>query len=209
MQLRRTMVQTQLMQRGISDPRVLDAMRSIPRESFVLEDDRAAAYEDRAIRIDCGQTISQPYMVARMTELLELQSTDRVLEIGTGCGYQTAVLARLARDVYTIEWHEELSKSAKYRLTRLGAKNIHFRVGDGTQGWPDMADFDAIIVTAGGPEIPAALQQSLAMNGRMVIPLGQPEQQHLVRIRRTEEGFPAEQFTPCRFVPLRTGDGDA
>ncbi|MGE3180361.1 MAG: protein-L-isoaspartate(D-aspartate) O-methyltransferase, partial [Phycisphaerae bacterium] len=157
-----------------------------------------------AQRIDCGQTISQPYIVGRMTELLELEPTDRVLEVGTGCGYQTAVLARLAREIYTVEWHEDLSKAAKQRLTRLGARNVHFRVGDGTQGWPGVSDFNAIIVTAGGPMIPETLQNSLALGGRMVIPLGAPEQQHLVRVRRTESGFQAEQLTPCRFVPLRS-----
>lgn len=151
------MVTEQLAQRGIVAPRVLDAMRRIPRERFVLPALAWRAYEDSALPIDCDQTISQPYMVARMTELLELEPDSRVLEIGTGSGYQTAVLALLAGEVYTIEWHLKLLNQAADRLESLGLTNVTFRCCDGSQGWPERAPYDAIIVTAGAPGVPACL----------------------------------------------------
>ena len=201
------MVREQLEQRGVRDARVLDAMRRIPRELFVLSAYEGRAYSDSALAIDCGQTISQPYMVARMTELLELRPEDRVLEIGTGSGYQTAILACLARHVYTVEWHLKLMTQAAERLAKLGIRNITYRCADGSLGWPAHAPFDAIIVTAGAPDVPAPLCRQLAEGGRLVVPVGDLHAQTLVRVRHTETGPRREEFFQCRFVKLRGAAG--
>ncbi len=199
---RERMIADQLQGRGIRSVTVLDAMRRIPREQFVPDVCAGEAYADSALAIDCGQTISQPYMVARMTELLELQAHSRVLEIGTGSGYQTAVLATLAGHVYTIEWHADLMNRAAARLAALGLTNVTYRCGDGSMGWPEYAPFEAIIVTAGAPEIPPALVGQLAPSGRLVVPVGGPSVQTLVRVVQTADGPRRDEIFQCRFVKL-------
>ena len=188
---------------GIKDERVLDAMNRVPRHHFVPEALLAQAYKDNALPISSGQTISQPYIVARMTELLELTGTERVLEIGAGSGYQTAVLALLARRVYSVERIESLASELKERVVRMGLRNVSVRCDDGTSGWKFYAPFDAILVAAGGPEIPDPLVQQLEVGGRLVIPVGETQRsQSLVRVTRTEKGFIEEKRGPCAFVPL-------
>ena len=205
---RRSMVARQLAARGISDPRVLEAMARVPREIFVPATSRHLAYADSALPIDCGQTISQPYIVALMTEALELSGDEKVLEIGTGCGYQTAVLAELTPHVYTIERHADLSRAARRRLESLGYDTIHYRVGDGTLGWPEEAPFDRILITAAAPAIPEPLWEQLREGGLVVAPLGGAWSQRLVAIRK-ERGEPVERYLcACRFVPLVGGDDD-
>ncbi len=204
---REDMIRVQIEQRGVRSDSVLDAMRGIPREFFVPPAISDNAYRDAALPIDCEQTISQPYMVARMTELLELKRTDRVLEIGTGSGYQTALLALLAKHVYTVEWHLKLMTAASDRLAALGQHNITFRCGDGSIGWDEHAPYDAIIVTAGAPSVPGQLQEQLAPGGRLVIPVGGPGNQTLERIIRTTEGFRRENHLSCRFVKLVGEEG--
>jgi protein-L-isoaspartate(D-aspartate) O-methyltransferase len=201
---RRQMVQSQLIGRDIRVGSVLDAMRNVPRHCFVPEGLAHRAYEDAALPADCGQTISQPYMVARMTELVELQPTDRVLEIGTGTGYQTAVLAALVPrgHVYTMEWHGRLMIAASERVRELGYSNVTFRCGDGSLGWPEQAPFDAILVTAGAPSVPETLTAQLAPGGRLVVPIGPLEEQTLIRVRQTATGPMTEEFMQCRFVKL-------
>ncbi|MEP0847416.1 MAG: protein-L-isoaspartate(D-aspartate) O-methyltransferase [Phycisphaerae bacterium] len=199
---REDMVQRQLARRGITSCAVLDAMRSVPRERFVLPSRIDEAYVDAAMQIDCGQTISQPYIVARMTELLELQSADRVLEVGTGCGYQTAILARLASFVYTIEWYLKLLNAAAERLAGLGIKNVEYRCGDGSLGWPQAAPFDAILVAAGAPTVPQPLVDQLADGGRLVAPVGPTSDQTLVLARRVGARVEMTDVLPCRFVKL-------
>lgn len=196
------MVQRQLAARGICGQAVLDAMGRIPRELFVPPELADQAYEDRALPIECGQTISQPYMVARMTELLEIAAGDRVLEIGTGTGYQTAVLAMIGADVYTIERQPALSQAAAQRLEALGLSRVHLRVGDGSLGWPEAAPFQGIVMTAGAPDVPPALLDQLALGGRLVAPIGGLDSQMLIRIERTAEGFDRKDILPCRFVKL-------
>lgn len=187
----------------IADRRVLDVMNTIPRHHFVPEALRSQAYKDNALPIAGGQTISQPFIVARMTELLELVPTDRVLEIGAGSGYQSAVLASLVRKVYAVERIEGLAKTALEKLRRLGVNNVSIRVADGTNGWPVYAPFDAILVAAGGPDVPQPLLDQLEIGGRLVIPVGaNPKNQDLVRVIRTESGFESENCGPCAFVPL-------
>ena len=187
----------------ISDERVLDAMSRVPRHAFVPDALRSQAYKDNALPIASGQTISQPFIVARMSELLELKGRERVLEIGAGSGYQTAVLALLARKVFAIERLPNLAAGAKEKLLRLGFRNISFRCDDGTNGWPIYAPFDAILVAAGGPEIPEPLMQQLEIGGRLVIPIGEDQRsQNLIRVTRTENGFETADFGPCAFVPL-------
>lgn len=200
--LRRRMVQEQLRSRGIRDERVLAVMEEIPRERFVGTANLAAAYEDRALPIAEGQTISQPYMVAAMTAALQPAPTHRVLEIGTGSGYQTAILARLAGQVYTIERIELLAQEAARRLRELGFTNIVYRVGDGTLGWPEAAPFDRILVTAGAPRIPSPLVDQLAEGGRLVIPVGPAESQTLVAVDRYGDKTIERPMMGCRFVPL-------
>jgi protein-L-isoaspartate(D-aspartate) O-methyltransferase len=191
----------------VSDPAVLDAMEAVPREEFVPEDLRKAAYDDRALPIMCGQTISQPAVVAYMTEQLRLTAESRVLEIGTGSGYQTAVLAEIAREVYSIERIPELARTATDRLARLGYANVRVREGDGGGGWPEAAPFDAIIVTAAAAVIPPALLAQLGGGGRMIVPVGGPnDAQVLVRLeRKPGEEITREYLWPVRFVPLICG----
>lgn len=196
------MIKEQLVARGIHSHAVLDAMRAVPREWFLPERQAALAYDDNALQIDCGQTISQPYVVARMTELLQLRPRDRVLEIGTGSGYQTAILARLAAHVWTIEWHAKLLTAAADRLERLGARNVTLICGDGSLGYPPRAPFDAILVTAGAPEPPAPLDSQLAVGGRLVVPAGPLHDQRIVRISHDACGVRREELLAVRFVKL-------
>lgn len=202
---REEMVRTQIASRDISDRGVLDAMRKVPRELFVRPEDRRAAFHDGPLPIGCGQTISQPYIVAYMTELLGLGAGDRVLEIGTGCGYQTAVLAELAARVYTVEIIPELSGRARETLDAMGYSNIEFRTGDGRAGWPEEAPFDGIIVTAAPGEVPPALREQLAEGGRLVIPVGTLSQ-YIHRIVRRGGDFEDEGLLAVRFVPLTGGE---
>ncbi len=195
------MVREQIAGRGVRDRRTLEAMRSVPRHLFVPEAWRHYAYADTPLPIGHGQTISQPYIVAFMTEALDLKRTDRVLEIGTGSGYQAAVLAQICSEVYSIEIIEPLASEAAARLKQLGYTRVHLRAGDGYRGWPEAAPFDAIIVTAAPDAIPVVLLEQLAVGGRMVVPVGRGEQV-LVRIRRTKEGYKRENLLPVRFVPM-------
>ncbi|MGD8454525.1 MAG: protein-L-isoaspartate(D-aspartate) O-methyltransferase [Phycisphaerae bacterium] len=199
---RERMVREQLERRGIRSTAVLEAMRRIPRERFVLASYDAEAYADSALAVACGQTISQPYMVARMTELLTLKPADRVLEIGTGTGYQAAVLALLARHVYTIERHEPLMREAQQRLADLGLTNVSYHCGDGSVGWPDETPFDAIMVTAGAPQIPDPLCGQLADGGRLVVPVGGQTEQTLTLVRRMGAELLQQEHLRCRFVRL-------
>jgi protein-L-isoaspartate(D-aspartate) O-methyltransferase len=198
------MVSAQIAARGITDRHVLDAMRRVPREAFVAEGMEEFAYQDSPLPIAEGQTISQPYIVARMIEAAEVKPGDRVLDIGTGSGYAAAVLAEIAGEVYTIERHKPLADAARERFARFGYSNIHVGHGDGTLGWPEAAPFDAIVVAAGGPEIPEALRNQLRLGGRLVIPIGTlAREQRLVKIvRRSEHQFSEQELEPVRFVPL-------
>jgi protein-L-isoaspartate(D-aspartate) O-methyltransferase len=205
---RTQMVETQLVSRGVHDRRVLRAMAEVPREVFVEAGMEAFAFDDSPLPIGEGQTISQPYIVAFMAEAAELSPNDRVLEVGTGSGYAAAVFSRIANAVYTIERHPSLAEAAKQRLARAGIKTVFVHVGDGTLGWPDAAPFDAIIVAAGGPEVPAALKQQLAIGGRLIIPVGAAEYQSLLKVRRvTEALYETEELAPVRFVPLVGAQG--
>lgn len=187
----------------IDDERVLEVMANVPRHKFVPEALASQAYKDNALPIAAGQTISQPYIVARMTELLELKGRERVLEIGGGSGYQTAVLASLARKVYSIERIPVLAAGSKKKLPQMGYRNVSFRCDDGTNGWAVYAPFDAILVAAGGPVLPVPLIDQLEMGGRLVIPVGDDQKtQELVRVIRTEGGFETQHHGPCAFVPL-------
>lgn len=199
---RLAMVEGQLCRRGIHDPRVLEAMRRIPRHQFVSPEYQSEAYEDRPLPIGEGQTISQPYMVAIMTQSLDLKGSEKVLEIGTGSGYQTALLAELAKSVYTIERIPSLAARAEKVLREMGYQNIFFRTGDGTRGWPEEAPFDGIIVTAGAPEVPRTLRSQLADGGRLVIPVGPRYSQMLYKVIRQGHQFIEEDITGCVFVPL-------
>jgi protein-L-isoaspartate(D-aspartate) O-methyltransferase len=196
------MVAEQLRRRGIRDERVLAAMAKVPRHLFVPLDSRSESYEDRPLPIGDGQTISQPYMVAIMTQALEMKGGEKILEIGTGSGYQTAVLAELSRQVFTVERLSALMQKAETRLRDLGYENVRCRLGDGSKGWPEKAPFDGIIVTAGAPAIPEALKAELAEGGRLVIPVGSRYSQNLVKITRAGNGFEEEEITGCVFVPL-------
>ncbi|HEV8587719.1 MAG TPA: protein-L-isoaspartate(D-aspartate) O-methyltransferase [Pyrinomonadaceae bacterium] len=188
---------------GIRDQKVLDAMRFVPRHFFVTEALRGRAYDDNALPIDFNQTISQPYIVARMTELLELDKRSRVLEIGAGSGYQTGVLAQLASQVYSIERIGELAREAQARIRALGIYNATVKAFDGTLGWNAHAPYDAILVAAGGPAIPEPLVAQLKVGGRLVVPIGETrESQRLVRVLKTETGGKIEEHGLCQFVPL-------
>ncbi len=198
---REEMVKSQIVSRGVRDQRVLEAMRTVPRERFVREDDGRLAFFDGPLSIGCGQTISQPYIVAYMTEMLELKSTDRVLEIGTGCGYQTAVIAEIAREVYTIEIVERLAICAQEKLAELDYTNIFFRTDDGNKGWPEKSPFDAIIVTAAPERVPKTLVSQLADGGRLIVPVG-GYTQYLVRLKRRGEEIDREALIGVRFVPM-------
>jgi protein-L-isoaspartate(D-aspartate) O-methyltransferase len=199
--LRRRMVESQLLGRDIRDTRVLAAVGKVPRHEFVPPDLRAFAYNDGALPLKLGQTISQPYIVAYMTQLLELDGTERVLEIGTGSGYQAAVLAEIAREVYTIEILPELGEQAAAVLNRLGYGNIYFRMGDGYAGWPEHAPFDRIIVTAAPREVPQPLIDQLEDGGLLVCPVGRPDQDLMVLIKG-ESGVVRRCTIPVRFVPM-------
>ena len=202
------MVRRDLEGRGISDPRVLDAMGSVPREAFVPDRCASMAYRDQALPLSDGQTISQPYIVAAMTEALELGPDDHVLEIGTGSGYQTAVLAEIAAEVYTVERIESLSEDARSVLEGLGYGNVRFRVGDGTLGWPEEAPFDAILVTAASPHVPDTLLDQLREEGgRLVIPVGSRGLQTLERVVRHGDRIDTTELMGCRFVPLLGEEG--
>jgi protein-L-isoaspartate(D-aspartate) O-methyltransferase len=198
---REVMVREQLAARGIRDERVLAACLAVPRERFAPAELAARAYEDSALPIAAGQTISQPYMVATMTEALALRGDERVLEVGTGSGYQAAILSRLTARVYTVERHCELSERAQVVCHELGYTNIAFRLVENTQGWPEEAPFDAIIVTAGAPQVPVDLLSQLGPKGRMVIPVGPEETQTLLLLQKGPEGIQRTPLTPCRFVP--------
>jgi len=199
---RERMVREQLTSRNIRDPRVLSAMRSVPREQFIPPEHRHLAYADGPLPIGQSQTISQPYIVALMTQLLELQGDERVLEVGTGSGYQAAILSYLAKSVDTIERHAQLARRAEQALSQLGLENISVHVGDGSQGLPEAAPFEAIIVTAAAPDIPQPLLEQLADGGRLVIPVGGRRGQYLQRLRRQGDAFKSEILEPVAFVPL-------
>ncbi|MGO8689289.1 MAG: protein-L-isoaspartate(D-aspartate) O-methyltransferase [Thermoguttaceae bacterium] len=204
---RRQMVQRQLRRRGIGDARVLAAMGRVPREQFLPPPFRDQAYADCALAIDCGQTISQPYMVALMTEALQLSGGEKVLEIGTGSGYQAAVLAELARQVVTIERYAELSARAAAVLDELGYRNVTLLTGDGTLGWPADAPYDRILVTAAAQRAPEPLLAQLAEGGILVVPVGSRSVQMLQAIRRLGDAFETVELSSCRFVPLVGAEG--
>ncbi|MHB8126073.1 MAG: protein-L-isoaspartate(D-aspartate) O-methyltransferase [Desulfitobacteriaceae bacterium] len=202
------MVENQLVEKGIQDEAVLESMRLVPRHRFVLEDMEQFAYESKPLPITHGQTISQPYIVALMAQALELKKDDKVLEIGTGSGYSAAVLSRIINKVYTIERHAELALKAEACFRDLDYLNIEIKVGDGTKGWPERSPFNAILVTAGGPEIPASLTAQLAPGGRLVIPVGLRKKQELIRIRCKEYGeYSRENLGQVCFVPLIGKEG--
>jgi len=198
------MVERHLVERGIKDPRVLDAFRTVPRHKFLPPNSRRLAYDDESIPIGEGQTITPPYDVAMMTEALQPKPTDRVYEVGTGSGYQAAILSRLVKDVYSVEIHKPLSERATKVLKEVGYTNVHTRWGDGYAGWPEAAPFDAIIVSAGAPTLPDALRRQLVDGGRLVLPVGADRHgQDLVRVtRRGADRFDEETLCAVRFVPL-------
>jgi len=204
---RERMVKEQLIPRGIRDARVLDAMRKIPRHRFVPKGMEAAAYEDRPLQIGHDQTISQPYMVALMTEALELTGGEKTLEIGTGSGYQAALLAELSLWLYTVERIEELQERARGILEALGYTNISYHISNGTLGWEEHAPYDAIMVTAAGPSLPESLKRQLADGGRLVAPVGGYGHQVLVRVTRRGEKFKEERGIDCVFVRLIGAEG--
>lgn len=204
-QLRELMVKKQIEARGVRDERVLEAMRAVERHAFVPDQNITAAYEDHPLPIGYGQTISQPYIVALMTELCELEGNEKVLEIGTGSGYQAAVLSLLAKEVHTIEIVEPLAKSARQRLARLGYRNVYVYVGDGYAGLPEEAHFDVIILTASPPEIPETLIGQLKNGGILVAPVGE-YQQELVKLVKSETGVTRRTITYVRFVPMVHGE---
>jgi protein-L-isoaspartate(D-aspartate) O-methyltransferase len=198
---REEMVATQIEARGVRDPLTLAAMRSVPRHEFVPLSSRQAAYEDHPVPIGHGQTISQPYIVAFMTEALSLRGGERVLEVGTGSGYQAAVLARIASQVFSIEIVAPLAAEASERLRRLGYDNVHVRAGDGYLGWPEEAPFDAIMVTAAAPRVPEPLERQLRDGGRLIAPVGD-QWQELVLVTRRGASFDERRVLPVRFVPM-------
>lgn len=210
-ELRARMVSEQIQARGVSDERVLAAMRRVPRHLYVPDVPAEDAYQDRPHPIGHRQTISQPYVVAVMTELAEIREGSRVLEVGTGSGYQAAVLCEIAAEVYTIEIVDALAKRAAATLEQQGYTNVHVRSGDGYRGWPEAAPFDAIIVTAGAPRVPAPLLEQLAVGGRLVLPVDQPADWSMEKVqrlevhRRTDDGFVREEHEAVRFVPM-TGE---
>jgi protein-L-isoaspartate(D-aspartate) O-methyltransferase len=207
--LRRLMVEHQLERRGIADPLVLAAMGKVPREAFVPPELADEAYADGPLPIGEGQTISQPYIVALMTEALELRGGERVLEIGAGSGYAAAVLAEIAAELFTVERHARLAEEAAARLAGLGYDHVQVRVGDGSRGWPEHAPYEAIVVAAGAPEVPEALKEQLAVGGRLVIPVGRGRTlQDLLRLRRlSETEYQREELGGVRFVPLVGEEG--
>jgi len=206
-QARELMVSEQITRRGVTSPRVLEAMRSVPRDRFVPEDSQAYAYDDYPLPIGQGQTISQPYIVALMTQLLQLEGNEVVLEIGTGSGYQAAVLASIAKTVHSVELLPELSERAARILGELGYLNIHLHAGDGSQGWPKTAPYQGILVTAAAPKPPQALLDQLAEGGRLVIPVGDRGNQELQVWEKVKGDFSHEDIIPVAFVPLRGKEG--
>jgi protein-L-isoaspartate(D-aspartate) O-methyltransferase len=207
--MRTNMVMTQLKERGIRDTAVLQAMNTVPREAFVRGEHKELAYQDSPLPIPANQTISQPYVVALMLSLLDLKPEHRVLEIGTGSGYAAAILSRIVRAVYTIERHQELVDYAQECLQAVGGDNIFIRHGDGTEGWPEHAPYNGIIVAAGGPVIPNALRRQLAIGGRLIMPVGKKQRrQELIRLTRiSEDQFRRKNFGPVAFVPLVGSEG--
>src|SRR5258707_7469969 len=206
-QARHEMVETQIRKRHVTDGRVLECLERVPRHEFLPAEFRERAYEDAPLPIGEGQTISQPYIVSAMTAALRLQGNERVLEIGTGCGYQAAVLACLAREVSSVEFRAELATEAAERLARLDFKNVHVHCGDGTLGLPEFAPYDAILVAAAAPSVPAPLLAQLAEGGRMIVPVGDVENQDLRLIERSRDTFRTIMLEPCRFVPLLGAHG--
>lgn len=202
---RAKMVEETVASRDVTDERVLAAMRAVPRHEFVPEGQRADAYEDHPLPIGHEQTISQPYIVGLMTQLADVDRGDKVLEVGTGSGYQAAVLGELGAQVWSIEIVEPLARRAQRTLERLGYEDVHVRAGDGYRGWPEHAPFDAIVITAAPPRIPEPLKEQLKVGGRMVVPVGEDGMQELVVLTRTEEGFERTDVIPVRFVPM-TGE---
>ena len=200
--LRAEMIERQLCRRGFKDQAVISAMLAVPRHRFVPVELQAQAYEDVPLPIGSGQTISQPYIVAAMTAALHLKPSDRVLEIGTGCGYQAAILSKLAQEVVTIESRPELASAASERLAQLGFSNIHVHCGDGTLGLPEFAPFDAILVAAAAPSIPHPLLAQLAEGGRMIIPVGDSDNQELQLVEKHDGAIAKKTLDGCRFVPL-------
>jgi protein-L-isoaspartate(D-aspartate) O-methyltransferase len=202
------MIEIQLVERGIRDSAVLDAMRQVPRETFVPDDLQEFAYEDTPLRIGKGQTISQPYMVAAMIEAADLGPQDRVLEVGAGSGYAAAVMSRIAQQIYAIERHASLTKTAAKHIVDLGYSNVELRTGDGTKGWPEKAPYNAILVAASGPDVPQALRDQLAISGRLIIPIDRGRRWQTLRriIRRTEVDFDEQDLGAVRFVPLIADD---
>ena len=199
---RAEMIERQLRRRGIMDAAVLAAMLAVPRHEFLPEELRSRAYEDGPLPIGGGQTISQPYIVAAMTSALRLRPGDRVLEIGTGCGFQAAVLSHLAREVFTIELRPELASAASEQLARLGYHNVHVHCGDGTLGLPEFAPFDGILVAAAAPGVPEPLLAQLAEAGRLIIPVGDADNQELRLVEKHAGEFSSKMLEGCRFVPL-------
>jgi protein-L-isoaspartate(D-aspartate) O-methyltransferase len=199
---RAEMIEKQLRRRGVADSQVLSAMAMVWREEFVPNEFRQRAYEDAPLPIGEGQTISQPYIVAAMTAALHLNGSDRVLEIGTGCGYQAAILSHLSKIVFSIESRSELAATAAARLERLGFGNVHVHCGDGTLGLPELAPFDAILVAAAAPAVPEPLRSQLAEGGRMILPVGDSENQELLCLERHGNSFETHILEACRFVPL-------
>ena len=195
------MVETQIAARGVTDERVLEAMRTVPRERFVPRGERGRAYLDGPLPIGSGQTISQPYVVAFMTEKLGLKGDETVLEIGSGCGYQTAILARLCRRVFAIEYFEELAERARAIWRELGIENVTSRVGDGCPGWPEEAPFDAILAAAAAPSVPSAWIGQLKEGGRMILPVG-TKSQSLILVEKRPDGICQSDLMAVRFVPL-------
>lgn len=205
--MREEMVHDQLIRRGISDPKTLTAFRKVPRHLFIREEMRSHAYSDYPVPIGFNQTISQPYMVALMTELLELKGGEKVLEIGTGSGYQLAILAEMAGSVYSVERFADLAETSKSILLSLGYKNFKIKIGDGTLGWEEESPYDAIVVTAGAPHIPKHLTDQLKDGGRLVMPVGGGLGQILIRGRKTANIMKTEDICPCTFVPLVGKEG--
>ncbi len=201
------MVERQLAGRGIRDRRVLEAMAKVPRHLFIPEELRELAYADQPLPIDQKQTISQPYIVALMTEALDLSEDDIVLEIGTGSGYQAAILAEISKTVYTVEKYPELLEKASKILRAGGYNNIVSKVDDGTMGWPEYKPYDAIIVTAGAPHVPQPLLNQLAERGRLLVPVGDSVSQELLKLTRSENNYSQQRLGGCRFVPLRGEHG--
>jgi protein-L-isoaspartate(D-aspartate) O-methyltransferase len=196
------MVENQIRRRGVNDARVLLAMATVPRHEFVPRASRDLAYADEPLGIGGGQTISQPYIVAAMTAALKLTGTERVLEIGAGCGYQSAVLALLAREVYSVELRSDLAQSTAQRLKRLGFENVHVHCGDGSVGLKEFAPFDAVLVAAAAPAVPSPLLEQLSEGGRLIAPVGGEDHQQLVLVACRDGGYSQERHDYCRFVPL-------